>query len=396
MSDGRISKIISDLEASMQRRLDALPGNIRLFTRDFASLPKTCMLTGPRGVGKTTFLLFHTAGKHILYLSADNPLLSTKPLYEIGRAVFLQGYEGIILDEVHFAADWSFHVKALYDDFPGKIIWISDSSSLVLRMGRGDLSRRFVQIRMPLLSFREYLHLETGVSHPVYDPFTDTGPIPLTPSPEILRLFQGYKKNGTRPFYGEGNFADRLLGILDKTLYFDIPFFLPSISDGNLRLMKAITGTLAQASIPRLQVRSLCSDWAIGADKLYQLLNVMESVELLRIVRFENDTKAKTAGQKLLFFDPAFYSVLNGEIGTLREAMTASLCSYSGWEVYASKDDSQGDFILTKETSGQSRRVSIEVGGSTKGRKKSDFVVRDDSDYPTSGAIPLWLLGMMY
>jgi uncharacterized protein len=78
--------------------------------------------------------------------------------------------------------------------------------------------------------------------------------------------------------------------------------------------MKTITGTLVASSIPRLQVRSLCADWGIGADKLYQILNVMESVGVLRIVRIENDTKAKSAGDKLFFADPAFYSVLRGSL----------------------------------------------------------------------------------
>jgi len=45
--------------------------------------------------------------------------------------------------------------------------------------------------------------------------------------------------------------------------------------------------------------------------------------------------------------------------------------------------------------SGENRRVTVEVGGGSKGRGKSDFVIRDDSDYPAAGAVPLWLLGMM-
>ena len=40
-------------------------------------------------------------------------------------------------------------------------------------------------------------------------------------------------------------------------------------TDGNLRLMNAVMGTLAHASIPRLSVRSLCADWGIGSDKLF-------------------------------------------------------------------------------------------------------------------------------
>ena len=128
----------------------------------------------------------------------------------------------------------------------------------------------------------------------------------------------------------------------EKEALDDIPFFLPSVTDGNLRLMKAVTGTLADASIPRSQVRSLCSDWGIGADKLYHMLTVMESVDLLRIVRKEHDRKAKTAGEKLFFSDPAFYAVLNGDKGNARETLAVMLCSYGGYTVEATKDETTG------------------------------------------------------
>jgi uncharacterized protein len=201
------------------------------------------------------------------------------------------------------------------------------------RAGLGDASCRYVPIRMPLLSFREFLFPGTGVDYPVCDPFGDTVKLPVEPTPAILDSFRKYRSSGTRPFYDEGNFEERMLAVLDKTLYSDAPFFLPNSTDGNLRLMKAITGTLAASSFPRLQVRSLCADWGVGADKLYQILNVMESVGVLRIVRTENDTKAKSAGDKLLFADPAFYSVLRGSQGTAREALVASLCADAGWTV---------------------------------------------------------------
>ena len=78
----------------------------------------------------------------------------------------------------------------------------------------------------------------------------------------------------------EGNYEERSLALLEKTLNSDVPFFVPSITDDNLRLMSAVMGTLSAASIPRLQVRSLCADWNVGADKLYQLLEVMGSQPL--------------------------------------------------------------------------------------------------------------------
>ena len=59
--------------------------------------------------------------------------------------------------------------------------------------------------------------------------------------------------------------------------------------------MRAIIGTLANSSIPRVQVTSLCSDWGIGAEKLYQLLFVMESVDLLKIVKVPPMTRKPVA-----------------------------------------------------------------------------------------------------
>lgn len=387
---------ISDLETSMNRKLVRLPERLRLFTKNMKDIPRALSLTGPRGVGKTTFLLYHAQNKKILYLSADNPLLGSTGLYDIIKAIFMAGYTGVIVDEVHFAKDWSLHLKAIYDDFPDHILWISDSSSLILRNGVADLSRRFVNVQMPLLSFREFLYLETGTEYAVHDPFVQTNKDTITPTAKILEAFQHYKKTGTRPFYTEEHFEERLLSVLDKTLYFDIPFFVPNITDGNLRLMKAITATLAAATIPRLRVNSLCADWGIGSDKLYQLLEVMDAVGILRIIRVENDRKAKSAGKKLFFSDPAFYPVLNGSIGNAREAMLALFCVNAGWNIEAVKDETTGDFVITKQSGTGIRKLRLEVGGPNKKIKHADYVIRDDTDFRGSQAIPLWMLGMMY
>lgn len=300
------------------------------------------------------------------------------------------GYEGIILDEIHFANDWSIQLKALYDDFPGKMIWASDSSSLVLLKGEGDLSRRYVPISMPLMSFREFLYLETGMNCPKYE--LGSSSLPVQPDANILNLFMEYRQHGSRPFYREGDFCARHLAVTDKILYNDIPFFLPGITAGNLRLMRAIIGTLSNSKIPRVQVTSLCSDWSIGAEKLYQLLFVMESIGLLRIVRMQNDTKAHSVGAKMLFADPCTYMVLDADMGTERESYAVNCFAQSGFTVNAIRDERIGDYIVTK---GNDSYV-LEIGGRNKRPKSADWVLRDGTDYPAGNAIPFWLAGMMW
>jgi len=144
------NSIVPALEVIMARRIAALPEKLRLFTQEATRLPSSLLLTGPRGVGKSTFLLHHGRGRRFLYFSADNPLVMALNLSEVVQSIFMAGYEGVIIDEVHYAQDWSLHLKSLYDAYPAASFWISDSSSLLLRSGKGDLSRRFVHLDMPI------------------------------------------------------------------------------------------------------------------------------------------------------------------------------------------------------------------------------------------------------
>ena len=138
-----IPEIIEEFKAIMKRKLATVPARIRLWTTEYATkhtLPKNMILTGLRGTGKSTFLLYYAThiGRKMLYFSADNPRLSALSLYEVAAAIFMQGYDGVIIDEVHFARNWSAHLKSLYDDFPDRFVWASDSSALVLRNGKLD------------------------------------------------------------------------------------------------------------------------------------------------------------------------------------------------------------------------------------------------------------------
>lgn len=114
-----VEKITQDLEVIKERLLLVPPPRIRLgFSEPPTLTPRTMLVIGPRGVGKTTFLLNQLKDKHYLYVSLDNPLVSRISMWDLADHAFLKGYEGIVFDEVHFSKDWSLHLKALYDAHP--------------------------------------------------------------------------------------------------------------------------------------------------------------------------------------------------------------------------------------------------------------------------------------
>ena len=385
-------EIVSELHRIMDRKIANLPKRLRpLFDFVLDSNKKAFIIVGPRGVGKTTLMLSYINNKNFLYFSGDNPLVATMSLWQLGQEAFNEGYDGIAVDEVHFINNWSVELKALYDAYPKKQFIASDSSSLVLRQGIGDLSRRFLQVKIPLMSFREYLYLSKGKLYEKVNPFKKGKKVDISSYYQelnILKEFKKYLNTGFRPIFLEGDYQERLAIILEKTIYSDVPFFVPSLKENHLRLMNAVIGYLAVSPIPRLKVRSLCSEWQLGAEKLYDLLNVMEHVGLINVIKRPNDHKVNSVGEKIFFHDPSMYGLYKSQKGNVREAFVATMLRTISNNFFASKDEEKADFILDS--------YILEVGGKAKSIKSADFVIRDDFELPQKNIIPLWVIGLLY
>ncbi|HAR43538.1 MAG TPA: AAA family ATPase [Bdellovibrionales bacterium] len=384
----QVNDIIDQLFA-IQLRIQAWqPACLRPLLTQTEITARGTLVIGPRGTGKTTFLFEQAKKGKFLYFSADSPLVSDLGIWEIARVAFQRDFEGVIIDEVHCARKWSNDLKALYDAYPRKKIIASDSSSIVLQRGIADLSRRFVKISIPLLSFRDYVFLKHGLLLPqlnILKPdlratqeILDTGPVML--------WFREYLQGGLRPFFLEGSYAQRQLNVIEKMVFSDLPFVLPHVNDNILRLGNAVIGMLARSSIPTVNVDSTCRNWGVGKEKFYQLLAALEALSLIQIIDYRKSAKTRSKGAKIFLADPSHYSVLGGDLGNQREAYVAAELLARFGEVYASKDEKAGDFISEKHL--------FEVGGLSKKRKNADFVICDDLELPAPKRIPLWTLGL--
>ena len=385
-----LENIIDNLELTTQRLLNFIPEKKRLYfdNIDLKDI-RAALIYGQRGVGKTTFLLNEISKRNLnfLYISADNPIISAISLYELISDIFTKGYDGVVIDEVHHANKWSIHIKALYDDYPNKVIWISDSSNLILKRAVSDLSRRFVQFKIPLMSFREYIAFVEGIVVEPVNPFDiDKNILKQLKDININRLFKDYLNEGFRPIFVEKMYCERLKALIDKSIYHDVPFYVSSIQDNHLRVMSAVIGYLINSPVPTLNITSLCNEWNIGKEKLYNLLAVMEQAEILNIVKKKGKTN-QTRGAKIFFSDPSVYYCFNGNKGTAREAFVVTMLK-SNFKIYASKDEKECDFFLNN--------TKIEIGGKNKKRKNADFVIMDNIDVPFGNKIPLWVCGMVY
>jgi hypothetical protein len=375
----------------VQARLEAALKTPARPWQDGAALKdRSILLYGPRGVGKTSYLVREAKTRGAVYLSMDHPALANLSIYAVAEALFQRGVMQVCLDEIHYSAHWSEDLKALYDAWPDRSIWASGSDSLLLSSGIGDLSRRYIGIAMPFLSFREFLVLKGYPDFGIHDPFsTNTAWVSgVMAAGNMLGLFETYLASGLRPLFmdGEDRYAAKIVQVVQKTLEADIPRIVPMVAQNHFSLMNTVLGHLSQTNIPVVQVNSLCREWNVGKEKLYALLQAMEQTGLIRIVRKPSNHAARSIGAKLFLADPSLYPALSGKEGNAREAFVACALSSAGHCVQAASDEREADFLVDNI-------FQVEIGGSRKASKKADFVLRDGADYPVPGVIPLWMMG---
>ncbi|MEJ5258485.1 MAG: hypothetical protein WHS64_09615 [Fervidobacterium sp.] len=140
------------------------------------------------------------------------------------------------------------------------------------------------------MSLREYIYFETGKVLPKIENIFDQPSFNM--SKQILKevdamsLFNKYKEHCTRPFYIEGNFKEKMMNIVEKTIYNNTLSILGNVSENHYGTIKAIITHLLFSKIPTLNVETMAKEWDIGKPKFYQLLHTLEDVELIIIIDY--------------------------------------------------------------------------------------------------------------
>ena len=371
------------------------------------------VLKGGRGTGKTTLALQHYLEayndiKKCLYISADNPLVLQKGIYNAGMEYFKYQGDCLIIDEVHKQKDWSLEIKALYDAYPSKKFIVLGSSALNIVSEKGDLSRRSVIYTLPPLSFREYLELTHERKLPVFsfsEIVSDHIGICSRLSNQfkaILGDFNDFVATGSYPFFLDSSndeYLNALSNVIDKVIYEDIPTIKALRGFSSLKLKKLLA-YLATSKIPLFNIESLKTEIEVSKDTLYEYFDLLDRAEIVKIVRTESKNLRVFKNSKILFKSPNIYFAIAYELwkgdvdrGNIRESFFASQTSDS-YRLFSSVNT---DFLLIDGKT----RFEVEVGGKRKKKKQiknlmNAYIFKDDIEIGVGNSIPLYLAGFLY
>ncbi|MBK8392899.1 MAG: ATP-binding protein [Saprospiraceae bacterium] len=385
--------LIKDLELKINRTL-----NIDWDDRLIA-------LVGPRGVGKTTYLLDRvkdsiTEGNSTLYTSMDDLYFANNTLLSLADSFVKRGGKFLYLDEIHKYPNWSQELKNIYDRYKTLHVVISGSSILHIKQGEADLSRRAVVYTMQGLSFREYIEIETGFKiapTSLEEILTNHIELARTITKEIrpLQYFQEYLKHGYFPFYLESkkSYLIKLLSTINLTLEADLPY-LKGVEMRHIHKLKKLLYVVSQAVPYKPNIAKLSRDVEVSRATILTYLSYMQDAKLIRMMSYDVHGDSLLTKPEKLFFDNTnmMFAIGHGyaNTGSERETFFLNQVGLSNTLTYSDI----GDFRIND-------KYIIEVGGSKKDKKQiadlpNAFIAADMIETGFDNKIPLWLFGFIY
>ncbi|WP_223208976.1 MULTISPECIES: ATP-binding protein [Pyrococcus] len=366
---------------------------------------KLLVLYGLRGVGKTTMLaqiyfklLPQIPRERLVYVSLDK----LRPL-GISLNYFVQAYERLLgerieefsqptflfIDEAHYDENFGITVKDLYDSASNLMIVVTGSSSLPLKLDP-DLMRRAKKLRVPPLTFTEYLLLKRGLQIPeelsaaLKHAFLncDFSGVEEKLDGVLLKFtekdVEDYLIQGSLPIYlTSKNPLEDAYEILRKIVEVDL--VLEGLSETTRE--KALGLLLLLASGESLAYDELSSTLGLAKGTVEKLIEKLEDLEVIFPVRaYGSLGKVARKTPKYKFLAPMLRSAVLYEFGLFeRDSKTLGMLLEDAVALYLhllAKEKKLGlhydaqkggaDFILK----GQSRGIVIEVGWGKKGLRQ--------------------------
>lgn len=132
-------------------------------------------IKGPRGVGKTTFLLDYAREKYgslnreCLYINLNQFYFTTCTLVEFAGNFVKAGGKVLLLDQVFKYPEWSSELRRCIDLYPDLQIVFTGSSVMRLREENKDLNGIVSSYNLTGFSMREFINLKQGLNLPSYN-----------------------------------------------------------------------------------------------------------------------------------------------------------------------------------------------------------------------------------
>ncbi len=358
-------------------------------------------IKGPRGVGKTSFLLdyareyFDPAARQCLYVNTNNFYFQACGIVDFAKSFHEGGGQVLLVDQIFKLPDWRDQLCACYHNLP--LLRIVYTTTSVEGTADADdelasLARCYV---MHGFSFREYLNLKTGSSfHPytLSEVLNDHENILKTILPKVHPwiYFEEYLHHGYYPFFLENkSFTANLLKSMNIMLETDV-LFIKQIELKYLDKIKKLLYLLATGDASAPNVSRFAEEIQVSRATVMNYLKYLEEARMINMVYREGESFPKKPAAVMLH-DPNLMYAVQSPTMQEQDVMEAYFVN-TLWRHHTVNGGKRDGLFRVNGT------TDIAVCDKNKRVKQTEGVkyARYNTEVCHGNNIPIWLFGFLY
>lgn len=361
-------------------------------------------IKGPRGVGRTSFLLQY-AKEHFdahlhqcLYININSFYFQGRGIVDFAGEFVEEGGQVLLIDQAFKLPDWREQLCECYHRYPYLRIVYTTTSVPGADEDNSELARLSRCYVLHGFSFREFINLQTGNN---FQPYTlsellgDYSHILKTILPKVRpwQYFHDYLHHGYYPFFLENNynFTEALLKAMNMMIEVDI-LFNKQVELKYLSRIKKLLYLLAVGDETTPNVSRLSEEIGTSRATVMNYLKYLEEARLINMVYRDGATAnaSKKPTAVMLHDTNLVYAVCSPNVS--RQLVMETFFVNTLWRHHTvQKGRREGLFRINNTTDicvcDKGRRVKTSPGM---------ILARYNSEVGYGDEIPLWLFGFLY
>lgn len=359
-------------------------------------------IKGPRGVGRTSFLLqyakenFDIRLRQCLYINLNSFYFQARGIVDFAGDFVRAGGQVLLIDQAFKLPGWREQLVECYHKYPYlRIVYTTTS----VNTGEGEdptelssISRTYV---LHGFSFREYINLQTGEKFGAYtfDQLLSeyrniVGNILL--KVQTWKHFQDYLQHGYYPFFLENhNFTEALLKAMNNMIEVDL-LLNKQIELKYLSRIKKLLYLLAIGDPSSPNVSKLAQEIGTSRATVMNYLKYLEETRLINMVHRVGESYPKKPAAIYLHDANLMYAVYD-KCMTEQNIMETYFVNCLWRHHTVNKGHREGMFRINNTTNicvcDKSRRVRTAA---------NTIYVKYNTNAGSENEIPLWLFGFLY
>jgi predicted AAA+ superfamily ATPase len=358
-------------------------------------------IKGPRGVGKTTFLLqyakknFNVNLGRCLYINMNSFYFQGRGIVDFAEEFIKRGGKVLIIDQVFKQNGWQDELCECFHRFPQLHIIYATTTVDYPNADQHELSKISKCYVLHGFSFREYINLQTQVNLPKITLDDILNRTELTQKNILIKVrpwnyLQNYLHHGYYPFYMENhNFTENLLKSINMMLEVDI-LFIKQIDVKYLPRLKKLLYLLALSGNTSPNVSNLAKEIGTSRATVMNYMNNLEEARLIHQIFKSQGLAPKKPARILMHNTNLLYSILSdapSEQEVMETFFTNSIWRHHSIEI----SKKPGLFIIDGD-----KQICVCDKNKKKRKEQGIYYARYNAEVGRDNDIPIWMFGFLY